>query len=1130
MSLHPVRLESQTPPVAGANCREQASEAMSIRIGILGPLEVRDSRGLPVPVGGARLRSLLIRLAISPGRAVPVDSLVADLWADTSPGVAGNALQALVSRLRSAVSREIVSHEPTGYRLTLQPAEIDAWAFEAAVAAARNTLAGGDSARAAASLRGALGMWRGPALADVADAAFAAPTITRLDELRLAATEDRIDADLAIGRGGELVPEIEELATEHPLRERLAGQLMQALYAAGRQADALGVFEATRRELATALGVDPSPALAAVHLAIVRGELPVAVPPLAAALRPGAELSTVAAPPLTGSRRPSSRVGNLPAQLTSFVGRDEEIRRVTKLLGESRLITLTGMGGSGKTRLSIEVGSRLADQAPDGVWFVPLAPVRDPADVPNAVLTAIDGRETAWPVDAVEAARLAAMEPLDRLSEVLTARTALILLDNCEHVLDAVAGMASRVLADAPEVRILATSREPLGLTGETLCPVPSLPLPSADADVDEAAASPAVRLFADRAAAVRPGFCVSADSVESVVRICRALDGIPLAIELAAVRVRALTPVQVADRLDDRFALLSVGTRGPLPRHQTLRAIVDWSWDLLDDREQAILRRLSVFSGGATPDSAEQVCSLGSDPAGVVEVVAALVDKSLVVASGEHQVRYRLLETVRAYAADRLAEAGESGQVAAAHAEYFLALAERAEPELRSRDQLSWLDRLSAEHDNCSAAIRHVLSAGDGAAALRFVRALGMFWAMRDYDSEAIEWAAKAIEVAGDQPPEGLAGAYTVCRIIAAISRFAGGGADPSELPGVLSQLTPPPGTDDPLLVLIAPMLAFVAGDEDRARRELKALSGHPDPWVRAAQHALAGHVAMNDGDIQSAASELAAGDALFRDIGDRFGRIGCLAGLSEVAVARGCPEDAVQALEQVQKFAAEGLTGQRETTMRIPLGRVRALAGDIAGARRDLEEGVRLAEKAGEVGDAAGGYVHLSDIARREGDLPGARDVLGRALEIVESHERRPDISGAAAMTFSKLGCLSEQSGDLAAAAEWHGRAIGTLRTGLAAMLPSNPTLALVLEGIAALAAARGEHSRAAELLGLAHRLQGFRNAASLEVQRAQAAIDAALGRTDAEAAYARGQRLGRAEALALDPAALNPVIPGS
>jgi predicted ATPase/DNA-binding SARP family transcriptional activator len=1087
----------------------QTSEAMSTRIGILGPLEVRDIRGLTLAVGGARLRSLLIRLAISPGRPVPVDTLVADLWPDTAPPAAsGNAVQALVSRLRSAVSRDIVEREPTGYRLSLPPEEIDAWAFEVAVAAARDALADGENAHAAASLRRALGMWRGPALADVADAPFATPTITRLSELRLAATEDRIDADLALGRGGELVPEIEELATEHPLRERLAGQLMQALYAAGRQADALGVFEATRRELATVLGVDPSPALAAVHLAMLRGELPVAVPQFAAAMQASA------AEPLTG---------NLPAQLTSFVGRDEELRRVTKLLGESRLVTLTGPGGAGKTRLSIEVGTRLAAQASDGVWFVPLAPVRDAIDVPQAVLAAIDGGQTGWPVDAVEAARLAAMEPVDRLSEVLAARTAVIVLDNCEHVLDAVAGLAGQVLAGAPCVRILATSREPLGLTGETLCPVPSLPLPPADADADEASGNPAVRLFADRAAAVRPGFAINSDSTGPVVRICRALDGIPLAIELAAARLRALTPAQVADRLDDRFALLSVGTRAALPRHQTLRAIVDWSWDLLDERERAVLRRLSVFSGGATPDSAEQVCSLGADRAAIVEVVASLVDKSLVVAAGEHEVRYRLLETVRAYAADRLAEAGEAERVAAAHAEYFLGLAERAEPELRSRDQIKWLDRLTAEHDNFSAAIRHVLSAGDGPAALRFVRALGLFWAMRDYDSEGSEWAAQALEVAGDVPPDGLAGAYAVCRIVTAISRFAGGAGDPAELRDMLGQLTPPPGTDDPLLVLIGPMLAFIAGDEGRARRELTALSGHPDPWVRAAQHALAGHVAIHEGDIQSAARELAAGDELFRDIGDRFGRIGCLAGLSEVAVARGCPQDAVRALEQVQKFAAEGLTGHRDTTMRIPLGRVRALAGDVTGARLDLEEGVRHSEKAGEVGDAASGYVYLSEISRREGDLAGARDLLGRALEVVESHEKRPDMAMAAAMTFSKLGCVTEQAADLTAAARWHDRALGKLRSGLAALLPNNPALALVVEGIAALAAASGDHVRAAELLGLAHRLQGFRNAASLEVQRAQAAIDAVLSSADAEAAYTRGRTMGRAEALALNPAAL-------
>jgi predicted ATPase/DNA-binding SARP family transcriptional activator len=1136
---------------------------MGIRIGILGPLEVRDPGGRLLPVTGTRLRSLLIRLAISDGRPVPVDALAADLWPEGGPADAGNALQALVSRLRAAVGKDMVAYGPTGYRLAVPSAQIDAWAFERLVHEAR-TVVGTSSAStgsadnsaadnsAAGILRRALKLWRGPALADVADAQFAAPVIARLSELRLAAIEDRIEADLAAGDGAGLVPEVEQLATEHPLRERLRGQLMRALYAAGRQADALAVFEDTRRRLASDLGIDPSPALAEIHLAILRGELPArhqaAAPPLPAwsadstqpaeagtapagtapaGTAPAGTAPTGTAP--TGKARTGTgptrarppRSGNLPAQLTSFVGRDEELDRVVALLAGSRLITLTGPGGAGKTRLSVEAGARLAEQAPDGVWFVSLSPVREAAEVPQAVLTAVDGRETTWLVDPVEASRLAATDPLDRLSEALAGRSLILLLDNCEHVLDAVASLAGRVLADAPDVRILATSREPLGLTGEMLCPLPSLGLPPVGANVEQASASAAVRLFADRASAVRPGFAVDADTVGPVVRICRALDGIPLAIELAAARVRALTPAQVADRLDDRFALLSVGSRGALPRHQTLRAIVDWSWDLLDDTEREMLRRLSVFSDGATPESAEQVCSLGGDQAGIVEVIAALVDKSLVVASGQRHVRYRLLETVRAYAAERLTEAGEAGPLADAHADYFLALVERAEPKIRGPEQLTWLDLLTAEHDNCSSAIRHALRAGQATTVLRFVRALALFWAIRDYDSEASEWAAETLKLVGDTPPEGHAGAYAMCRIISVISRFgAGTDNDAAELRRLASQLTPPPGTTDPLLALMRPLLSVFTGEEERARRELAALSDHPDPWVRAIQHTVAGHVAISDGDLDHAAAELAASDVLFREIGDQFGLIGCLTGQAQLAVAQDRPEVAVRVLEQVQKFADDGLTGNLGIVMRIRLGWARALAGDVAGARRDLEEGTRLAEKIGELDDAALGYVHLGEIGRRAGDLTAARDTLEQALDLVTANEQRPDMAEAAALTFSRLGCLAEQNGDLAAAAQWQERAIVRLSTGLAAIMPSNPTLATVVEGIAALAAAREQPVRAAELLGLAHRLQGFRNSASLEVARAQTAIDAALSTADAEAADARGRGWGRAEALALRP----------
>jgi DNA-binding SARP family transcriptional activator len=356
-----------------------------VRVGILGSLEVRNDAGILLPVGGARLRALLIRLAVADGRAVSAERLAEDLWDGQGPADATNAVQALVSRLRGLVGRNAVEFGPAGYLLVVDHDGVDARVFEQQVGAGRRALADGRLAEAASLLAEALGLWRGPALADVADAAFAAAAITRLSELRLAALEDRIDAELALGRGAELVPELQELAAEHPLRERLQGQLMRALQVAGRQADALTAYEGIRRALADQLGVDPSPALASVHLAILRGEPP---PRLPSAAR--------AQPRPTGQKPPvpsAARLTNLPAQLTSFVGREEELRRVGKLLSETRLVTLIGPGGAGKTRLSVEASAGLAEQRPDklsdGVWFVPLAPVRDALDVPQAVLAAL---------------------------------------------------------------------------------------------------------------------------------------------------------------------------------------------------------------------------------------------------------------------------------------------------------------------------------------------------------------------------------------------------------------------------------------------------------------------------------------------------------------------------------------------------------------------------------------------------------------------------------------------------------------------------------------------------------------------------------------------------------------------
>jgi predicted ATPase/DNA-binding SARP family transcriptional activator len=1098
-----------------------------VRVGILGPLEVRDAAGQPAPLPGPRLRALLIRLAVAGGHAVTVDRLAGDLWPDERPedhpADPANALQALVSRLRQAAGRDLVEYASGSYRLAIDPAEIDAVAFERLVTRGRAALTAGAPSPAATLLAEALALWRGPALADVADAPFAAGPVTRLEELRLAAAEDQTEARLALGQGAELVPDVEELAAAHPLRERLRGQLMRALYAAGRQAEALAVYDQTRRLLADRLGVDPSPELSAVHLGILRADpslIPAATPKVTAA---------DPAPPAPGQPEASNghrRVSNLPAQLTSFVGREDELERVGKQLGDTRLVTLTGPGGAGKTRLALEAATLKAPEMPDGAWFVPLAPVRDATDIPQTVLTALGVAE---PVRITEGGLVLPLPPLDRLADTLAAQRLLLVLDNCEHVIDAVARLTARVLADAPGVRVLATSREPLGVTGETLCPVPSLPLPPPGADAAEATSYAAIRLFRDRAAAVRPGFTVDAETVGPIIGICSALDGIPLAIELAAARLRSLTLTQVESRLEDRFRLLGSGPRASADRHQTLRAIVDWSWDLLDEPERIVLRRLSVFRGGATPDAAEQVCGPMED---VIDVVASLVDKSLVIATGDREVRYRLLETVRVYADERLAEAGEKDQVQGAHAAYFLAMAEDAEPRLRTAEQLRCLDRLHAEHDNFSAALRYAVDRGDGELGLRLVASLMWYWVMLDFDAEGGSWAREVQALVGPNPPPGLGDEYAITEFSAVIGgitddttrNVAVQGPDGVALLREALQKSAArvgTGTAHPVLALAPALAAMFSGDHAAARAGMEALTRHHHPWIRAAGLAMGGHLAMNEGDVETATRFFGRGYEEFKSIGDRWGLIVVLGGQAEVAMARDDPEAAVRVLEEAHGYAMEGKASHWGGMHLIPLGRARAAAGDLAGAHADLERGLDVARQFGESDDEINGYVELAELYRRDGDLRQAGQLLDKARVLAEPRTTRLDVRLAAVKAFSKLGCLAEQEGDLDESGRQHHRALALLADDAAGIepIPTNPVLAGVTEGVAALVAARDEPARAAELLGLAHTLRGFSDTASFEVVRVTAAATAAIGPDEFATAYQRGRALTRADALVLD-----------
>ena len=525
----------------------------TLRIGLLGPLQVRDGTGHAVHVGGRQLRVLLILLALEAGRVVPTGSLAGQIWPEESPANPGNALQTLVSRLRAELRRasldRVIESHPAGYRLAVGPDAVDALDFQVLAVRGRRALAEGDPREAAAVLRSALASWRGQPLADAAGYDFADAAAAQLTELHSSVLADRIEADLALGEGASLVGALRALLSADPLAEHPRALLMRALYAAGRQAEALEVYHQARELLAGRLGVDPSAQLEQVYLRILRGQE--GVPAVATgAARPSdqtldAERAVVPAP---GTTVPPAA----PSPVTSFVGRDTEVSQVLKNLGAARLVTLTGPRGVGKTRLAAEVSGRLVG----GAWFVELAPVTESAEVAYAVLDTLGIRE---PVISRRAGDPGA-GPLDRLAEALADRDEVIILDNCEHVIEAAAALAGRVLAACPRVRIVATSRQPLRIDGETLCPVTPLPVPPPSrAEGSEAYAS--VRLLRDRAVAVRPDFELHADNAAAVARICRALDGMPLAIELAAVWLRALTPGQLAERLDDRFALLTGGS-----------------------------------------------------------------------------------------------------------------------------------------------------------------------------------------------------------------------------------------------------------------------------------------------------------------------------------------------------------------------------------------------------------------------------------------------------------------------------------------------------------------------------------------------------------------------------------------
>ncbi|MEU8758962.1 BTAD domain-containing putative transcriptional regulator [Streptomyces sp. NPDC048659] len=724
---------------------------------ILGPAQALRPDGTAAALNGARLRALLTALAAAGGRPVRTDALIDQVWgeegdpagyggggpgagatagvstgAGTGPGRLA-ALQALVGRLRRALGAAAVASEPGGYRLVVTaPEDIDYFRFERNADAAARELDAGRPGRAAELLDEALELWRGPALADL-PGHDTDPLAVRAEHRRTRARRDRLAAAVALGEARDAVAPLAELAAEHPLDEPLQALHLRALRAAGRPAEALAAYETVRGTLAERLGTDPGPELRALYEELLTGTAPGPTQPPAHGAGPHPTPLPNPHPLPTPNPRPA-----LPLPLTSFLGREKELSEVAAELVRTRLVTLLGPGGVGKTRLAMEAARGVEAGAEREVWVAELAAVRAESEVPAAVLTAFGARETQlWSGPALADGKT--RDPLAALVEHCARRRMLLVLDNCEHVVGAVAELVEVLLARCPGVTVLATSREPLGVPGEVVRPVGPLPVEAA------------VRLFGERGAAVRPGFRVEEER-GAAEEIVRRLDGLPLAVELAAARLRVLSAGQIAERLDDRFRLLSSGARTVLPRQQTLRAVVDWSWELLDEEEREVLRRLSVFTGGCDLDAAEAVCGGGGGAPEVLDVLGALVDKSLVVAvPGERGMRYRLLETVAEYASERLDEAGDRAAAERRHLTYYRELARLADPELRTGRQASALARLETEHDNIRGALRTAVREGEEQEALCLVHAMSWFWQLRNHQLDARTWARAAAGLGPD-------------------------------------------------------------------------------------------------------------------------------------------------------------------------------------------------------------------------------------------------------------------------------------------------------------------------------------------------------------------------------------------
>jgi predicted ATPase/DNA-binding SARP family transcriptional activator len=939
---------------------------------VLGPLEVTGVD--PAALGGPRQRAVLIDLVIHANEVLPAARLVHDVWDGEPPSGAATTLKVYVSHLRQALAGAgpetqdgaVLATRRPGYVLEVDPSFIDANQFESLVMTGTRQVSA-DPTAATVVLSEALALWRGSPLAEVRDLAFARPEITRLEELRVTALEARIEADLLAGRHAQVIGELQALVDTHAYHEGFWALLMRALSATGRRADALRAYQRLRAALGEGLGIEPSLALQQLEQTILLEDLQ----------------RTSAAP------APRS---NLPVPGTSFVGRTEELRQLEGLLEEHHLITIVGEGGSGKTRLATEVARRAANDADQGPWLVELSTATTADQVARAFAAAIGAHD------------VPGRPPLDGVVEAIGGGDVLVVFDNCEHLLDEIALAAVHVLARCPRMRMLATSREGLQVPEEFQWRIPPLATPPPELELSAAAAIryDSVKLLVDRASAADPLFVLTDDRVSAVGTICRRLDGMPLALELAAARLRVLSLEEVAARLDDRFRLLA-NTRHSEARQRSLEAAVEWSYELLQPLERILFQRLSVFVGLFSLEHVEAVCVGGGiNPREVVDLVGNLVAKSLLVrlprSSGA--ARFRMLETLHHYAAERLGDGPEAHALRAKHAAWYLSRCEEASANRFAQGWRLSLDRFEEEHDDCRAALGWLIDEGDAELAIRMATALWRFWDHHYLTAEGRAWLDRTLALPGgtdDLRRRALEGSAYLCWMDDDLDAADARCAEGLRLPGTAED----PAGRAALLIIQAEVGRHRGGSAAEAERQAAEAV---DLFHRAGDNG--GEISalrvrtLLAIDRRDLAQAFAFGERcliLSDRCGDLEGSAGARSLLAGVALDAGDLEQAEALYEKSLMQFRQAREPWGTAQISWSLGRVALLRGSYDRAYRFGQECLAMNQQLGNRRGIAQASQLMADAALELGRLDEAAERSAEALDLFRSRDFELDIRSA-------------------------------------------------------------------------------------------------------------------------------------